>query len=671
MSHRPPAPQGPDPAAGDPAIAASEPSTAASGFSRRNFLAATGLTVAAAALPAVGGFAPAAMAADAQSDLARIADLRFGMFNHFNLGTFTEQEWAGPGQSPMIFAPPSVDCGQWADAAAAAKMTFGVLTTKHHDGFSLWPTAFGTQNVMHSGYRQDIVRQYADAFRARGLKVGLYYSVWDRTHKVEAYHPAGTTMAVDPTQAIEVSDMTVVLGQIRELLTNYGTIDIFVTDGWSWEMGQHEVSYQRVRELVKSLQPNCVMVDHSALTEPWVGDAIYFEAPLGVWSPADNTYASFQGEKISNGWFWDSNTPYIVPRSVTKIVRDLRYLEPKYTSYLLNCPPSQQGRLDNNIVTRLAEVGKAWSPDLNRPPLPAQPLRVEWPVSPATVLASSQDSGFRPYSVIDARNSINLEYRWATHAPLPQSVTIDLGGVWSNISALEYLPRQLYLDGTTAPNGAITAATISTSTDGLNFTPVATVSWAANKKMKFVEWPARSAGYVRVTVTAAAGGYADVSGLHVGGRTAKPALVSQGYFANPRPHGITVSSTNLAVASAAGSADGTPVVQQPWTRDHHQRWTIEPTGDGFYRLRNNFTTKLLQVDVRSRDAGATVDVRTDAGKYHQHWALTQISTEHYVITNRHSQLALTVPNGSTTEGVTLEQRQYDDLPNQKWRIFRI
>src|SRR6059058_1510346 len=128
-------------------------------------------------------------AVDPYAVLSDLVDLRFGMFNHFNLGTFTDEEWAAPNQDPALFAPTAVDCAQWAAAAAAAKMSYGVLTTKHHDGFALWPSAYGTQNVANSSYKHDIVQAYVTAFRAQGLRVGLYYSIWDRTYNVQAYNP--------------------------------------------------------------------------------------------------------------------------------------------------------------------------------------------------------------------------------------------------------------------------------------------------------------------------------------------------------------------------------------------------------------------------------------------------------------------------------------------------
>jgi alpha-L-fucosidase len=85
-------------------------------------------------------------------------DLRFGMFIHLNMATFEEREWGDAKASPMIFNPANLDTDQWADAARSANMGYACLTTKHHDGFCLWPTATNSPSVMNSSFRVDIVR---------------------------------------------------------------------------------------------------------------------------------------------------------------------------------------------------------------------------------------------------------------------------------------------------------------------------------------------------------------------------------------------------------------------------------------------------------------------------------------------------------------------------------
>jgi len=616
-------------------------------------------------MPGFSGLMSAAAAATPQENLARLVDLRFGMFNHFNMGTFTNEEWATPNRDPLLFAPTAVNCDQWATAAAAAKMSYGVLTTKHHDGFCLWPTAYTNYNVMSSSYQQDIVAKYVTAFRSRGLKVGLYFSVWDRSYNVQAYD---TRHGVAADQAIQPDDITYVLNQIRELLTNYGTIDIFMTDGYAWQMGQQAVPYQRIRNLVKSLQPDTVMVDIGGLSQPWLGDAVFFEEPLGVTAPAGNTYAGMQGQTISNGWFWHPSTPTTDPMSRSSILAHLADLEPKYTSLILNCPPNRNGVLDTNIVNRLAEVGAAWSPNTSRAPLPTQPLRCEHPVTAVAAYATGFHTGEGPLNAIDGLSDKGFETCWSTWSlSLPQSVTIDLGGVWSNVSTLEYLPKQWNRNNST--DGDITSCTILTSTDGANFTRVASGTWTGNATTKVVEWPARDVGFVRIQVDAGTGGYANISEVRIGGRHSTPALVSR--FPAPGIVYRLVARHSGKVVDVTGSdtANGTNIEQWTWNTGNNQKWTFESTGDGYFKIREVHSGKLMEVAGLSRVDGGNVALWADTNAPQQHWAATPTGNGYYLLTNRLSGLSLNVSNASTADGANIDQRTYNSAPQEQWQII--
>ncbi|MFE8990164.1 RICIN domain-containing protein [Streptomyces collinus] len=641
-------------------------------MSRRTFLGAAGAATAATALPVVPGFSgllSQAAAADTQTNLSKMVDMRFGMFNHFSLGTFTNQEWAEPNQSPTLFAPPSVNCAQWADAAAAAKMSYGILTTKHHDGFALWPSAYGTQNVANSSYKQDVVRAYCDAFRAKGLKVGFYYSIWDRTFGVEAWESRHKVSGLEVTDAIQPGDMTFMLGQIRELLTNYGTIDMFMTDGYAWQMGQQAVSYQRIRSLVKELQPDCVMIDIGGLVEPFLSDAIFFEEPLGITAPTGNTYAGMQGQTISNGWFWHPSTPTEGLMSRSAILSHLADLEPKYTSFILNCPPNRNGLLDTNVVNRLAEVGAAWSPNTSRPPLPTQPLRAEHPVTPVNAYATAFRTDEGPLHAIDGLSDVRYETCWSTWSlPLPQSITIDLGGVWSNVSTLEYLPKQW--NRTNSTDGDITSYTILTSTDGVTFTQVATGTWAGNGKYKLAEWPNRNVGFVRIQVNAATGDYANISGLRIGGRSVKPTLLSTTLPGDGTVYRLVARhSGKVADVEGARTANGSNVDQWPWLNQANQKWTFTSTGDGYYKIKGVGSGKLLEVAGLSRADGGNVGIWADANAPQQHWAVTPTGDGNYFLINRYSGLALGVDEGSTADGANIEQQPYTSQARQQWQII--
>ena len=106
-------------------------------------------------------------------------DLRFGMFIHYNMPTYSIEDWPDPDMPVSAFAPTNLDCRQWAKAAKAANMSYGCLTTKHHSGFCIWDTKTTDYNSMQSPAHVDVVRQYVDAFREEGLAVMLYFSILD------------------------------------------------------------------------------------------------------------------------------------------------------------------------------------------------------------------------------------------------------------------------------------------------------------------------------------------------------------------------------------------------------------------------------------------------------------------------------------------------------------
>jgi alpha-L-fucosidase len=412
-------------------------------------------------------------------------ELRFGMFIHFGILTYTGS-WSQANLPIEMFNPTGLDAGQWADAAVAAKMKYAVLTTRHHDGFGLWNSAVSEFDVGSIPWREgkgDVVREFVDAFRARDLLPGLYYSVWDNTQ--------GTGNGPVTREQIDY-----VKAQLTELLTGYGPIAILVFDGWSWKMGHNAMPYQEIRALVKSLQPNCLMLDHSHLMSPWDADVAAIEEPKGAFAPEDNTSPATQGQKINgsggNDWFWAPNLGGLM--TVTDIVDEhLALLEPRYTNFLLNCPPNREGLLDASIVERLAEVGAAWNPDTARPELPKQGPQNERPYTPVSAAATSGTASH----AIDGQNDWGFYTVWSTAEALPQSVTLDLGQEQPDVGFLGYVPRYVPQQGP-SQNGAITSYAIYTSTDNVDFVMQASGDWPADGKMHVATFAPVAARYVRL-----------------------------------------------------------------------------------------------------------------------------------------------------------------------------
>ena len=429
-------------------------------------------------------------------------DLRFGMFLHFGILTFTGS-WAQGNLDITQFNPTGLDCDQWASAAASAGMKYGVLTSRHHDGFALWPSKaskFNVGNIPWKNGQGDVVRCYVDAFRKRGLLPGLYYSIWDTTQGVAA-------------GSISTEKLNYIKTQLTELLTNYGPIPILVIDGWSWQMGHKAIAYQEIYELVKSLQPNCLLTDHTHVPVPWDVDIVNYEEPKGAWAPAGNTYPSQQGTKVNNSggndWFWapDIGGLMTVSDIVTKHLTDL---EPKWTNFLLNCLPNRTGTLDSAIVTLLGQVGAAWSPNKSRAPLPAQGPQNEHPYAIVSATATSGNAG----NAIDGINDTGTHTLWQPTGALPQSMTLDLGQSRADVGWLGCTP---YASGdSTATTGNVTGYTLLVSTDGNTFSKATSGTWTADAKMKVATFGPTPARYVRFQVDAANGNPA-VTELTVGG----------------------------------------------------------------------------------------------------------------------------------------------------------
>ena len=138
-------------------------------------------------------------------------ELQFYGFVHFNMNTFSDREWGFGDEKPEQFNPTALDARQWARIAKEAGMKGLIITAKHHDGFVLWPSKYTEHSVKNSPWRDgkgDLIQEFVDACREYGLKVGIYYSPWDRNH---------------PDYG-KPEYITYMRNQLTELLTNYGEI---------------------------------------------------------------------------------------------------------------------------------------------------------------------------------------------------------------------------------------------------------------------------------------------------------------------------------------------------------------------------------------------------------------------------------------------------------------
>ncbi|MFC5864624.1 alpha-L-fucosidase [Acidicapsa dinghuensis] len=282
-------------------------------------------------------------------------DLRFGMFIHFNMATFQDREWGDPTSPATLFHPTALDTDQWAEAAKSANMTWGCLTTRHHDGFCLWPTKTRSASVAQSGQNLDVVRRYVDSFRKAGLRTALYYSILSLRDDIRHFN-------MTPDKIKLVKD------QLTELFSNYGEIDALIIDGWNapWSrITYEEMPFPEIYEHIKSIQPNCLVSDLNASQFPAGGlyytDLKAFEQNAGQKVPQGSDLPAFSCVTITPGWFWkqsDINGP--LKPTETVVNEWLVPLNRRHCNMILNAPPDRTGQMAPNVVARLKEIGQAW-----------------------------------------------------------------------------------------------------------------------------------------------------------------------------------------------------------------------------------------------------------------------------------------------------------------------
>jgi len=440
-----------------------------------------------------------------QSFKTDFIEQRFGMFICYNIMSYGAK-WGEADYPINTFNPQKLDCNQWADAAISAGMKFGLLTTKHHEGFCLWDSQFTDYDVASTPYKKDIVRQYVDAFRTRGLGIGLYYSIWDSTHEIDR-------------GKITPEKMEFIKGQITELLTNYGKVDYFVMDGWFWRMGHKEVPYHEIRTLVRELQPECLITDHTHLQAPYHMDIPYFEGPFGAFPTEGNTMASSLGHCSinGNGWFWSPETPEGLKANdgVEVIVNKLTKCESRYCNFMLNCMPNRDGVLDNIYIDLLNEIGQKWSADTMRPKLPDQGPQIWETIPIKTVEASSGNAEF----LIDATKVAGDNYYdWEADSGFPQTLLIDLGEIKRNVDVLIVVPKHRCKPApeTALEEGNILKCRIYKSGDNVTFKRIAEINWEPNNKYRAIGFEKTDTRYLKLDILDAVNGNAIIAELEVG-----------------------------------------------------------------------------------------------------------------------------------------------------------
>ncbi|MEQ1823907.1 MAG: alpha-L-fucosidase [Fimbriimonadaceae bacterium] len=323
------------------------------------------------------GFALPAVAQDHRLDWFREA--RFGMFIHWGLYAVPAGKWgAGTGYGEWIrdsaqipveeyekfqaqFNPTKFKASEWAKIAKNAGMKYVVITSKHHDGFGLFDSKLTDWDVMKTPFKRDIMAEIAKSYRAEGFRIGWYHSIMDWHHP--DYLPRRNWETTRSAEGADFNRFEKYLhGQVTELLTNYGKIDMMWFDG-EWERTWNHERGEKLYKLCRKLQPNVIVNNRvdvgrggmAGMTEKgFFGDYGTPEQEVPERGIPGATWESC----ITTNNHWGYNALDKNYKSGKELLHLLIDVVSKGGNLLLNVGPRADGTFPPEQVERLAHIGK-------------------------------------------------------------------------------------------------------------------------------------------------------------------------------------------------------------------------------------------------------------------------------------------------------------------------
>jgi len=278
-------------------------------------------------------------------------EAKFGMFIHWGLYSLLgRHEWAMEMEGIPVpeyeqlagqFKPKPNAARDWAKLAKRAGMKYMVMTSKHHEGFCHFDTKLTDYCSPKQGPGRDLAREYLEAARAEGLRAGFYYSLMDW------HHPDGARCAEDEAARRRFVDY--IHGQIRELCTNYGKLDILWYDV-SWPLDPKGWESEKMNEMVLKLQPDIIVNNRNGLAGDFGTPEQQIRAAEAGrdWEACMTMNDSWGYHKADDNW----KSPKTVVRNLVTCARD-------GGNYLLNIGPKADGSIPEESVRILDTVG-AW-----------------------------------------------------------------------------------------------------------------------------------------------------------------------------------------------------------------------------------------------------------------------------------------------------------------------
>lgn len=307
-------------------------------------------------------------------------DARFGLFIHFGpYAVPARGEWVRYTDSISneayqkyidAFNPVDFDPAKWAKLARTAGMKYAVFTTKHHDGFCMFDTKLTDYKIGPQFGGRDLVREFLEAFRAEGIKVGLYYSITDWHHPDFpniGNHPMRKNAAYGRQKRNWDNYLKYMHGQVEELMKNYGKIDVLWFDAGMKELKGEDWKAKDLIAMVRKYQPNIIM--NNRLDEQ--GEALKqgktlltvddFDTPEQL--IPDSAMVDKYGNPIpwetcltlNHSWGYSSDDDHW--KSAELLIHSLVNCVSKNGNLILNIGPDAKGNIPTESVEILTEIG--------------------------------------------------------------------------------------------------------------------------------------------------------------------------------------------------------------------------------------------------------------------------------------------------------------------------
>lgn len=307
---------------------------------------------------------------------------RYGMFIHFGINTFHNQEWTDGSKPASSYSPSAIDAAQWVRTAREAGMKYVILIAKHHEGFCLWDSKLTEYDVASSGNPTNVIEAVARECKRQGIGLGLYYSLWDRRQNPDTAN-AALDQEYDKYMISQLNELIDITSQ-HVPLVEFWFDGSWVKPSWRWPM-------REIYSTIKSREPQCQIGINWSIGQPdspdgtpgtriypadqKEGDPIrYFPSDFRLGdpylpNPPDPKLFSNSGKRyympwestvcISGKWFY--HTEDTARKSLDELAKLYKKATEQDNILIINVPPGRDGRMSQENIELLKALRKKLS----------------------------------------------------------------------------------------------------------------------------------------------------------------------------------------------------------------------------------------------------------------------------------------------------------------------